>query len=165
MADLGAIGVDRSHLSTHDANAASGAVRRAAYSRYRAPTLPSGGVNRALRYQDTTEPATYVFRGPRAFRPIPWWVSDSRPIISVPIDGKIAGTLLKEGVALPDGYAHLYHRATGTLVARQKVSAGGGFLFTGLDTGDYYFVLGFDTAVPPTVYNAKVLDFLSPVPL
>lgn len=104
-----------------------------------------------------------MWRGGRSVRVVPWWVNDTRPLLSIPINGTISGTLEREGVPLTDGFVALYYRATGVLVTRQAVGPSGAFSFTGLDPTDYYVVVGYDNAVPPAAYNAKLFDFVQPV--
>lgn len=60
---------------------------------------------------------------------------------------------------------NLYYRKNGQFIEGTKTDAAGAYRFNYLDEGDYYYVVALDTDVPPNAYNAKVFDFVQPVPI
>lgn len=163
MADAGAVGINRSKISTHDAVYRLGGVRHAALSRYKAAAGYLTVVNRSNEYRGPVSLGTVANRSLRLVRTVPWWTNDARALIAIPVNGVISGVLEREGAALDGGTISLYYRATGALIRTKTVGPSGAFSFDNLDPGDYYFAVGFDTNVLPTAYNAKILDLLQPV--
>lgn len=165
MADVGAVGVNRTAASTHDPVVRLGAMSYPLYRRYTAVQSYGTVVARSLAYHKDTPASAFINRTLRAYRLLPWWIVDARPLHTIPINGTISGVLDKSGMPEAGGYICLYYRATGILIGRQRVGSDGTFSFGDLDPSDLYFIVGFDTDTPPTAFNAKVLDFLSPVPV
>ena len=83
--------------------------------------------------------------------------------ITLAASASLSGSVTDSAVAVPFARVKLYRRALGILIDQQLCDASGAFTFLNLPTTNPqdYFVVAFD---PPggTVYNALILDYLSP---
>lgn len=162
MADLGAIGISR-QTTFRDVRPAGSSVTRVSRNLakivYRQNILI--GTKRGAGKYVTRQ--TVRGNTNRYYKRIPWWTSDARPLHTIPTDSAISGIIKKESVVLPYALVSLYYHKNGNKVETVRADASGTFTFRHLDSTDYYFALATDTAYPPTAFNAKVFDFLSPI--